>query len=77
MNNFWIGFEKKARELTTEARNKIPTGEFAIEKKRKYPIEDKAHARNALARVSAFGSPSEKAEVRREVRQKYPDIGKK
>lgn len=75
MMDFWNGFEKKARELTTKARNKIPTGEFAIEGKRKYPIHDRAHARNALARVSAFGSPSEKDEVRRKVYQRYPDMG--
>jgi hypothetical protein len=29
-----------------------------------YPIEDESHARNALARVSQFGSPDLKAKVR-------------
>jgi len=33
-----------------------------------------SHARNALARVSAHGTPGEKAEVRREVKQKYPAL---
>lgn len=75
MSTFWTGFEKKARELTTEARKRIPSGEFAEPGKRKYPIEDKAHARNALARVSQFGSPSEKEEVRSKVHSKYPEIG--
>jgi hypothetical protein len=67
--------------LTTKARKKIPKGEFAIPSKRpgsgSYPIPDKAHARNALARVSQHGSPAEKARVRAKVHAKYPGIGKK
>lgn len=39
-------------KLTTEKRKKIPKGEFALPGKRAYPIEDKAHARNAKARAS-------------------------
>jgi hypothetical protein len=62
-------------KLTPKARKKLPTSTFALEGRRGYPIQDKAHARNALARVSQFGSVGEKAEVRREVRAKYPDIG--
>ena len=41
-----------------------------------YPIPDKAHARNALARVVAFGTPAEQAAVRAKVHAKFPDIGK-
>ncbi len=40
-----------------------------------YPIPDKAHARNALARVAQHGSPSEMAKVRAKVHAKYPDMG--
>lgn len=61
--------------LTYGQRKKLQSSSFAIPGKRKYPIEDKAHARNALARVSAFGSPGEKATVRGEVRRKFPSIG--
>jgi hypothetical protein len=39
-------------ELNTDARKKIPKSKFAEPEKRKYPIEDKAHARNAKARAS-------------------------
>lgn len=39
-------------ELTTRARKEIPTKKFGLPKERKYPIEDKAHARNAKARAS-------------------------
>jgi hypothetical protein len=38
--------------LSTKSRNKLPKSEFALPKERKYPIEDKAHARNAKARAS-------------------------
>lgn len=42
-----------------------------------YPIEDKNHAKDALARVSEFGSSNEKAEVRSKVHKKYPSIAEK
>jgi hypothetical protein len=61
-------------KLTAKARKQIPTGEFALAGRR-YPIEDKSHARNALARVAQHGSSSEKATVRAKVHAKYPDIG--
>lgn len=60
-------------KLTTEARKAIPTGKFALPGRR-YPIEDKTHARNALARVSQFGSPAEKSTVRRKVRTLFSGI---
>ena len=62
-------------KLTTKARKAIPAGDFALPGRR-YPIEDKSHARNALARVSQHGSPAEKAKVRAKVRRKYPGIGR-
>jgi hypothetical protein len=39
-------------ELNTDARKKLPAKDFAEPKKRAYPIEGKAHARNAKARAS-------------------------
>ena len=39
-------------DLTSKARNKLPAKDFAEPEKRAYPIEDKAHARNAKARAS-------------------------
>ena len=59
--------------LTTATRKKIPTGKFALPGRR-YPVEDQAHARNALSRVSQDGTPAEKATVRRKVRQLYPGL---
>jgi len=63
-------------KLTAAQRNKIPGKEFAGPD-RSYPIENESHARNALARVSQFGTPSLKARVRAKVRAKYPGMGKK
>jgi hypothetical protein len=67
--------------LTTAARKAMPKKSFALPAKRQggkggYPIPDKAHARNALSRVSQFGSSAEKATVRAKVHAKFPGIGK-
>ena len=64
-------------KLTSNKRNDLNKSSFAIPSKRAYPIEDKAHARNALARVSQFGTPAQKTEVRVAVHRKYPSIDKK
>lgn len=63
-------------ELSDKDRKKLKDSDFAEPEKRKYPMEDESHARNALARVSANGSEAEQREVRRNVEKKYPDIGK-
>lgn len=39
-------------KLNTDARKKLSTKDFAEPKKRAFPVEDKAHARNAKARAS-------------------------
>ena len=39
-------------ELDTNERKHLPASAFAEPDQRKYPIEDKAHARNAKARAS-------------------------
>ena len=39
-------------ELNAKKRDKLPDKAFAEPDKRAYPIEDKAHARNAKARAS-------------------------
>ena len=62
-------------KLTSEERNKLPSKSFVLPGQRKYPIQNEAHARNALSRVSQFGSPALKAQVRAKVHAKYPSIG--
>lgn len=71
---------KTAAELTTEGREKIKEKNFSLSAEQSdtgkpaYPIEDKSHAANALARVKQFGSPAEKAEVYKDVAKKYPGL---
>lgn len=60
-----------AAVLTSERRKRLPDSAFAIPEKRAYPIHDRAHAANALARSS--GKPEE-ARVRRAVCRRYPDL---
>ena len=60
-------------KLKAATRNKIPASKFAGPD-RSYPIEDESHARNALSRVSANGSPALKAEVRAKVHRDWPGI---
>lgn len=62
-------------ELTYRARKKLKRASFAIPESRSYPIEDASHARNALARVSQYGTSAEKSRVRRAVKRRYPSIG--
>ena len=59
--------------LTAEARARLPKKSFAGPHD-SYPIEDRRHAANALARV-ANKSPALKARVRRKVHDKYPSMG--
>ena len=62
-------------KLTSGERKALPDSAFAVDgNKRKYPINDKSHARNALARVSQHGSSTEKSQVRSAVKKKYPGI---
>lgn len=67
-------------KLSTAKRKNLPKSSFAIPSKApgsgSYPVNDPAHARNALARVAQHGTPSEKATVRAKVHAKYPNIGK-
>jgi hypothetical protein len=58
-------------KLTYEERKELPKSEFVFPKTRRYPIEDAAHARDAVARSS--GKP-EHATVAAAVKRKYPEI---
>lgn len=59
--------------LSAAARKALPASAFVFPGKRAYPIHDRAHARNALARSA--GKP-EHAVVVAAVRKRYPDLGK-
>jgi hypothetical protein len=65
------------QDLSGKEGKKLSKKSFALPGKRKYPIPDKAHARNALARVAQHGTPAEQKKVRAAVRKRFPSIGKK
>lgn len=67
--------QKVAKVLSAKGRRQIAEGNFALPGRR-YPIHDRAHARNALARVAQHGTPGEQAAVRRAVEARFPNIGK-
>ena len=49
-------------KLTSKARKALPDSAFAGPG-RSYPVEDKAHARNAKARAAQHASPAMKAKI--------------
>jgi len=65
-------------KLLMAVRKRLGKKQFAIPGKRpgpgSYPIPDRSHAINALARVSQHGTPTEKARIRGAVKRKFPDI---
>lgn len=78
--------DEEMAELTVSKRKNLRNETFAIVTKttnkttgepryiRKYPIPDREHAINALARVEQFGTPAEKAAVRRAVKKRFPNL---
>jgi len=66
--------EKLSKELSVTGRKHVAKKNFVYPKEKRYPIHDLAHARNALARVSAHGTPGEQSTVRAKVYKKYPAL---
>lgn len=73
-------------KLTTTKRKNLPKSDFAIPNKKTmknkagkgaYPMPDASHARNALARVSEFGTSAQKKAVKAKVSKKFPTIAVK
>jgi hypothetical protein len=63
-----------ARRNTKAGRKKMSPSQFALPGKKKYRLDDAAHARNALARVEQHGTATEKKQVKAKVRKRYPSI---
>jgi len=61
-------------KLTYRERQELPDNAFAIPHERKYPVYNQKHARNALARVSRFGTDYEKVMICKAVATRYPMI---
>ena len=69
-----INFILQEKKLSSKERKKLSKKSFVFPNERKYPIHDRSHAANALARVSQFGTEKEKTKVRKAVCKKYPDL---
>ena len=63
-------------KLSYQQRKSLPSSAFVYPGERRYPIHDLPHARNALARVSQFGTPAEKSKVRSAVYGKWESLRK-
>lgn len=67
--------------LSSSDRKNLSKSQFAVPSKApgsgSYPIPDKSHAQNALARVSQYGSPAEKAKVQSAIQKKFKQFGGK
>lgn len=71
-----VKMDRGGNVLDANARKHIAPSNFALPGGR-YPIHDISHARNALARVSQYGTPEEQSKVRSAVHKKYPSLGEK
>lgn len=60
--------------LTYGKRKALPIASFVFKKTRKYPINDAAHARNALARGAQYATPEELSTIKAAVKKKFPGI---
>ena len=61
-------------KLSAKARKGLSASAFVFPGERRYPIHDRAHARNALARSAG---KAEEGKVRAAVHSRFPDIGEK
>jgi hypothetical protein len=65
------------RKSSAKGTRHLKASSFAYPKKRAYPINTKARARNALARAAQKGTSGSYATVERKVNRKYPSIATK
>ena len=76
--------ELQEKDLSAAERRALPNKDFVFPGKGEgpegkqrgaYPINDKKHARAALAMAAAHASPEKEAKVKAAVKKKYPEIG--
>ena len=66
--------KRPSQPSTAKGTKKLKSSEFAYPEERKYPINTKARARNALARAAQSGTAGSYQTVAKKVRRKYPSI---
>jgi len=70
---------RRTGKLSYKTRSRLPSGSFVFppsprNPRGKYPIDTANRARNALARVSTYGTSYEKSAVCAAVHKHYPEI---
>lgn len=65
---------RKNPPLTAAKRKRLKSSDFVFPKKRAYPIDTKARARSALARIDEYGTQAERRKVRAAVHRRYPGM---
>lgn len=63
-------------KLTGKQRRKLPKSKFALPGQRKYPVDTKARARNALARAAQNESKATQKTIRARVTKLWPSLKK-
>lgn len=63
--------------LSTERRKALPDSDFVFPEERKDPIQSQHQADVALTTGMHGASPAERAEIRRKVAARYPEIKKR
>ena len=63
--------KRPGRRSTAKGASKLPASAFAYPSKRKYPINTKKRARNALARAKQRGTFGSYSHVAKAVRKRY------
>lgn len=70
-----VGYANGGQVLSAADRRALPRSDFAVPSKApgsgSYPMPDRAHAANAKARASQFGSPAVKAAVAAKAKAKF------
>jgi hypothetical protein len=61
-------------KLTEIQRDRLKTQQFVFPEKKAYPIENAAHARDALAMGARYASPAKDAKIKKVVHKDYPKI---
>ena len=62
--------------LTAKQRRKLPKSSFALKSARKYPVDTKARARNALSRAAQNESKATQKTIRARVTKRWPSLKK-
>lgn len=68
---------KRSPKMTSAKRSKMKSSTFGLAGKRKYPLDTKGRAKNALARVAQHGTKAEQKAVRAKAVKRYPSLAKK